>query len=188
MQVKLNKETGRYELLNGGWLSSPSRILRPLTIDKFKDIPKHFLAMAAEFGKKAHSNVEMFEKLGGDNFAADEIAEIRTKRLETQMDLTEKQRKSIYKMHKENAIENKKLRETRMQTRKNRQQQTKEDRLKFENRRLDNQLRTKKHLKSILSDEQFKKWESNSTKQNMRKNNRTSKNGMKRNSSRRRNR
>lgn len=73
MKVILNKETGRYELENGGWLSSPSRILRPLTIEKYQDIPKHFLEMAATFGKQAHSNIEMYEKLGADEFAEEEI-------------------------------------------------------------------------------------------------------------------
>lgn len=75
-EIKLNKETGRYELINGGFLSSPSRILRPLTIDKYKDIPPHFLALAAKFGKEAHANIEMFEELGADEAAEEDIREL----------------------------------------------------------------------------------------------------------------
>lgn len=67
---------GRYELPGGGFLSSPSRILRPLTVDKYSHIPPHFLAMAAKFGKEAHSFIENYELLGADDFAKEEVSEL----------------------------------------------------------------------------------------------------------------
>lgn len=60
-----NKE-GRYELEDGTFLSSPSRILKPLTLPKYKDIPAWQLEKAADFGKEIHEAIEIYHRLDQD--------------------------------------------------------------------------------------------------------------------------
>lgn len=62
----IKNSQGRYELENGGFLSSPSRMLKPLTAEKYKDIPNWQLEKAAEFGNQMHESIEIYHKLYND--------------------------------------------------------------------------------------------------------------------------
>lgn len=55
---------GRYETHDGKFLSSPSRILKPLANDKYKDIAPWMLEIAATFGKKIHEAIEFYIETG----------------------------------------------------------------------------------------------------------------------------
>ncbi|MDX1279505.1 hypothetical protein [Oceanihabitans sediminis] len=91
--------------------------------------------------------------------SAEELAQLQTKKMVLALDLTEEQQKEISKIHLENA----KVRKAKMETRKLRknaeEKPTKEEILKRKNNRLDAQIATKQKLKSILSAEQYEKWE-----------------------------
>lgn len=91
--------------------------------------------------------------------SAEEFAQLQTKKMVLALDLTEEQQKEISKIHLENA----KVRKAEMETRKLRknaeEKPTKEEILKRKNNRLDAQIATKQKLKSILSAEQYEKWE-----------------------------
>ncbi|RBP34132.1 hypothetical protein DFR65_10114 [Oceanihabitans sediminis] len=91
--------------------------------------------------------------------SAEEFAQLQTKKMVLALDLTEEQQKEISKIHLENA----KVRKAEMETRKLRknaeEKPTKEEILKMKNNRLDAQIATKQKLKSILSAEQYEKWE-----------------------------
>lgn len=91
----------------------------------------------------------------------EEMAELQTKRMTLQLDLTEAQQKQVQKLQLENAKE----RKARMEARQAKKQDgtgkqlSKEERLAMENARLDKQIEMKKKMKQILNDDQYTKWE-----------------------------
>lgn len=95
------------------------------------------------------------------DFTPEEMAELKTKRMTLQLDLTEVQQKQVKKLQLENAKE----RKVRMEARQARKQDgtgpqlTKEEKLSLENARLDRQIEMKKKMKQILNEDQFAKWE-----------------------------
>lgn len=95
------------------------------------------------------------------DFTPEEMAELQTKRMTLQLDLTEAQQKEIHKLQ----LENSKERKARMEARQTRKQDgtgpqlSKEERLAMENARLDKQIELKKKMKQILNDDQYTKWE-----------------------------
>lgn len=69
----IKNSEGRYELSNGGYLSSPSRMLKPLTFEKYENIPKWQLEKAAEFGTQIHEAIEIYHKLYNDEEEARKV-------------------------------------------------------------------------------------------------------------------
>ena len=88
-----------------------------------------------------------------------EIAELQTKKMTLHLDLTEAQQKKVMALNLEQAKQRKAVMEKRKEAKEKGKKPTKEERLAFENKKLDAQIENKKQMKSILNDEQYKKWE-----------------------------
>ena len=88
-----------------------------------------------------------------------EMAELQTKKMTLHLDLTEAQQSKIMALNLEQAKVRKAFMEQRKAAKEEGKTPTKEDRLKFENKKLDAQIAHKKKMKSILNEEQYKKWE-----------------------------
>ena len=95
------------------------------------------------------------------DFSPEEIATLQTKRMALELDLNEAQQKQVQTIHLEQA----KAHKTEMDARKKMheedkaEQPSKEDRFNRVNSQLDKKLAAKTKMKSILSKEQFEKWE-----------------------------
>jgi len=88
-----------------------------------------------------------------------EMAELQTKKMTLHLDLTEAQQKKVMELNLEQAKQRKAAMKKRMEAREKGEKPTKEQRLLFENKKLDAQIENKKKMKNILNDEQYKKWE-----------------------------
>lgn len=96
----------------------------------------------------------------------EEAATLQTKKMTLHLDLNETQQKQIQKLNLENATARKNM----MQTIKAKKESgtlekpSKEEHLKMMNAKLDHQIATKAKMKTILSKEQFEKWEASHEK------------------------
>ena len=79
----------------------------------------------------------------------EQFATLSTKRMTLDLDLNESQQTKIYQLNLENA---------------NARKMTSDDRFVMQNKMLDHQIAQKKKMKSILTNEQFEKWEKMSKK------------------------
>ncbi len=95
------------------------------------------------------------------DFTPEEMAQLQTKKMTLDLDLTEAQQKQVEKLNLENAKERKAKMEARQAKMKDGkgEKPSKEERLIIMNERLDKQMEMKKKLKNILNEEQLKKWE-----------------------------
>jgi len=100
------------------------------------------------------------------DFTPEEMAELKTKKMTLDFDLTESQKKEIYKLNLKEASDRKKMmdeRKAKMDERKNNKGQnnmrSKEERFNMANDKLDKQIAHKKEMQRILNKEQFEKWE-----------------------------
>lgn len=97
------------------------------------------------------------------NLTAEQKAELSTKKLALQLDLTEAQQKSVYQVQLEMA----KTREIKMKERK--ANADKKDFYDKANTRLDNQMAHQEKMKAILSEKQYALWKENIGKRNREK-------------------
>lgn len=116
--------------------------------------------------KERHGKMEAMK-----NFTAEEIAELKTKKMTLHLDLNEKQQKEIYALNLENASKRKAHMEQRKAKRESGEAQkpNKEERLKMMNAKLDHQIAMKAKIKTILNEEQFTKWEKAQARSNSKK-------------------
>lgn len=97
----------------------------------------------------------------GMNLSAEELANLKTKKMTLALDLTEAQQDDIYIINLENA----KLRKAHMTERKAKRESgeatkpTKEERLAMANKMLDHKIAVKAKVKKILNEEQYARWE-----------------------------
>ena len=105
------------------------------------------------------------------DFTPEEMAQLQTKKMTLDLDLTASQQKQIEKLNLENAKTRKSKMEARQANRKDGKGEklNKEERLARMNERLDNQMEMKAKMKKILNDEQFTKWEAISTRKHDKK-------------------
>ena len=91
----------------------------------------------------------------------EEMAQLQTKRMTLNLDLNDQQQKEVSALFLEEAKLRQSKREAFLQSNDKQEKKTwsKEDRLKMTNARLDQQIEMKNKMKSILSTEQFDKWE-----------------------------
>ncbi|WP_372753585.1 hypothetical protein [Mariniflexile sp.] len=96
----------------------------------------------------------------------EEMATLQTKKMTLHLDLNESQQKQIHKLNLENATAKKEMMETFKAKKESnsKEKPSKEERLKMMNAKLDHQIATKARMKSILSKEQFEKWETDQEK------------------------
>jgi len=98
------------------------------------------------------------------NLAPEEMAQLQTKQMTLDLDLTEAQQKEV------SVINFKKAQmEARKSKKDSEEKPSKEERLQMKNDRLDAQIATKKKMKSILNADQYAKWESKQGKRDHKK-------------------
>ncbi|WP_338731257.1 hypothetical protein [Mangrovimonas cancribranchiae] len=93
------------------------------------------------------------------DYSPEEIAELQTKRMTLNLDLTEAQQQKVAKINLKNA----KKRQEKMQAFKAKKgdretKLTKEERLKIKHDFLDSQIETKRDMREVLNDDQYEKW------------------------------
>ena len=98
----------------------------------------------------------------------EEAATLQTKKMTLKLDLTEAQQKEIYAINLANAQDRKAKTAQLKKLREGNEKPSKEDRYNMMNERLDKQIAMKKKMKSILSEEQFKKFERGAKQKRMR--------------------
>ncbi len=102
------------------------------------------------------------------DLSAEEAATLKTKKMVLQLDLTEAQQKEIHKLNLANAKERKAKGEELKKLKESDKKLSKEDRYNMMNERLDKQIAMKRKMKSILSEEQYKRFERGAKQQKMR--------------------
>lgn len=115
------------------------------------------------------------------DFTPEEMAELKTKKMTLDFNLTDAQKKEIYKLNLKEAQDRKQMMEERkakMEKRKNSQSEnegrgkgqenmrSKEERFNMANDKLDKQIAHKKEMQRILNKDQFEKWEKVSKSRN----------------------
>ncbi|MBQ4915802.1 hypothetical protein J8L85_15205 [Maribacter sp. MMG018] len=93
------------------------------------------------------------------DLTAEQIATLQTKRMTLALDLTDAQQAKMKTLLTKDAEERKAKMEELKAKRKNDEKLTAEEKYAMQNERLDKQIAHKKAIKSILSDEQYAKWE-----------------------------
>ncbi len=97
------------------------------------------------------------------DFTPKEMAQLQTKKMTLDLDLTEAQQKEIENFNLENVKERKakmEARQAKMENGKG-EKPSKEERFAMMNERLDKQMEIKKRMKRILNADQFEKWKKN---------------------------
>ncbi len=112
--------------------------------------------------QKDHEGYEKMQML--EDLMPEEAATLRTKHMVLDLNLSEAQQKEVYALNLKNAVEHQ---SKRVEMKKKKEGEfdenpSKEDRYKFLNERLDNQIAQKKNMQRILNKEQFEKWERSS--------------------------
>ncbi|SFU61469.1 protein of unknown function [Pustulibacterium marinum] len=95
------------------------------------------------------------------DFTPEQMAELQTKRMTLALDLSEKQQKQVLKINEDKAKKHKAHFEEmkkKKEAGEERPKLTSKERFTMENARLDAQIAERKEMKSILSEEQYKKW------------------------------
>ncbi len=95
--------------------------------------------------------------------SAEETAQIQTKKLTLELDLTESQQKEVNALLLEQAKARAEKKENFNKNSETKPVITKEDRVKLVNERLDGQIAMKAKMKTILNAEQYAKWEQKMT-------------------------
>lgn len=102
------------------------------------------------------------------DLSPEEIATLRTKQMTLHLDLTEAQQAEVKPLLLEEAKHMETLRATRDLKKQDQtaQKPTKEERYAMANERLDRQIEMKKKMKTILTEDQYVKWETRLAEQN----------------------
>lgn len=98
------------------------------------------------------------------DYTPEEMAQLQTKKMTLDLDLTEAQQRQVSAINLENAKARKEKMKAFKGKKENGEKPSKEEMLKMKNDRLDAQIAMKKKMKSILNDEQFEKWEKRQNK------------------------
>lgn len=114
--------------------------------------------MAQERNEKRENRSERHEKF--KDMTPTEIADLKSKRLTLDLDLTDAQQKKVHKLLLEQAETHKQKRDAyKAKQGEEKTKPSKEDFIKMKNQRLDEQIAMKREMKSILTDEQYAKFE-----------------------------
>ncbi len=118
------------------------------------------IQMSAQDRKQMHKKGERAERM--QDYTPEEMAELQTKKLTLDLDLSEEQQKQVMALNLESAQERKAMMDKRqdMQKEKEVKSASKEDKLKMKNDMLDKQIAMKAKMKTILNEDQYTKWES----------------------------
>jgi hypothetical protein len=117
------------------------------------------LLSVASFGQENRIKRDEHRKdahLKMSNLSTEQMAELATKKMALHLDLNESQQIAINEIELERA----KKRKERHEAKENRKDYTEAERFEQKTEMLDAQIAHKKKIKSILTAEQYKKWES----------------------------
>ncbi len=115
-----------------------------------------FIASLTQAQEKKHGKQNM------QDYTPEEIAQLQTKQLTLDLDLTETQQKQVEALHLENAKARKEKQELRTKENIDKtsiKELSKEEKLQMKNDMLDKQIEMKKKMKEILNEDQYAKWE-----------------------------
>ena len=132
------------------------------------------LQVTAQKQKEDHRKRERMERVHKQHdYSPDQMATLKTKKMTLKLDLTETQQKEIHKIILANAKERKTKMEAhkKMRAENKDEKPSKEARFNMMNERLDKQIALKKQMKSILSKEQFEKFEKGAKHKQMKQRN-----------------
>ena len=111
----------------------------------------------------------------GNDFTAEQMATLQSKKLTLRLDLDQKQQKAVYEVMLKNSEERIALRAENQQKRASGVKPTTEERYNMENLRLEKQIAHQNEMKKILTTDQYSIWVDQMAKMNNKKN-RNSKN------------
>ena len=120
------------------------------------------LNAVAQDKKREHSKKDAKEKRElAKDLSADEIATLGSKKMTLALDLSDKQQAQVKEILLEQATSRKQKMAEREKSKNdaNAKKPTKEERIKMMNSKLDNQIAMKQKMKTILTPEQYEKWE-----------------------------
>ena len=103
--------------------------------------------------ERGHHKKEMRQK--GSDLSPEQMAELSTKKMVLHLDINEAQQKDLYAIELGQA----KLKKERFKNKKDYKGLSESERFEMKTKRLDNQIAFKKKMKSILTEEQYGKWE-----------------------------
>ncbi|SFT16245.1 hypothetical protein SAMN04487906_3299 [Zhouia amylolytica] len=103
--------------------------------------------------KKSKSRVERME-----NMTPDQMAELQTKQMAVDLDLTDAQQKEIYTINKDQAVKRKEQMAKWRSMRNNDERPSRDEMIKMRSARLDEQKAMQDRMKKILDDDQYAKW------------------------------
>ncbi|MDJ0644884.1 MAG: hypothetical protein QNJ57_02770 [Flavobacteriaceae bacterium] len=92
------------------------------------------------------------------NFTAEQLAELQTKRMALDLELSDAQQEQIFEINKRNAIERKQKMEELKALKAEKKQLSDDQLFELKKAQLDRQLTHQNALKEILNDQQFETW------------------------------
>jgi hypothetical protein len=123
----------------------------------------------AQEKRKRSSNHQERMSLRKDMTPKD-IADLKSKKLTLQLDLTDNQQQKVYRLILKQAEKNKSSRKThKADNGEKKERLSKEERIKMQNHKLDQMIAIKREMKTILTAEQYAKFEKLKTKKPKRK-------------------
>ncbi len=116
--------------------------------------------------ERTHEKGEFFKDL-----TPEEAADLKTKKMTLDLDLNRSQQKQVKAIVLEDTKNKQAKRKEREANKANNdgKKLTKEERLALINEKLDREIALKQEMKSVLSDEQYKKWERTKSRKNGKK-------------------
>ncbi|WP_418513340.1 hypothetical protein [Corallibacter sp.] len=125
-----------------------------------------FVSVQAMAQDRKHKKGDRQDKMA--QYTPEQIAELQTKQMTLELDLSDAQQKDVQKINLENAQLRKQAMDKRREMKENNAERpSKEAMLKHKNDKLDQQIATKRKMKDILNEEQYSKWEKSLEKRSM---------------------
>lgn len=115
--------------------------------------------MNAQNHKKGKMEARKEMRENRSNYTPQQIAELQTKKMALELDLSEKQQNEINVVNLEMATKRKAVAENR----KDKKELTETEKFDSKSKMLDEKIELKKKMKNILNDDQYAKWEKKST-------------------------
>lgn len=113
------------------------------------------------------ASAQPFEKSKRPDFTPSQIAELQTKKMTLELELTKNQQQQILEINKRNAIERKQIIEKRKDFKEKGVKPNSDELFKIRSAQLDNQIALQNKMKTILNEQQFKAWKKNRTLKKM---------------------
>lgn len=114
--------------------------------------------MAQEKKQKVKDRVHRSELM--KDMSPNDIADLKTKKLTLELDLSDKQQKAVHKVILEQAEAREKLRKDRQSnTDDQKEKPSKDEMVQMRKDRLDSEIEMKREMKAILTQEQYEKYE-----------------------------